>query len=173
MFRSRATNCSVCWFLFCLGSHWPTFPQIFIKGEFVGGSDIVLNLHQVSISHAVVGLISSVAHQTRLPDFFSFIQTGELKEMLKDVAISQKKPEWVYQSTGYNSERSRLIRFQSILSIVWLCVTLIPLFRLKMRMWGNKPEVVSHISFGMGNAPTADWFLFCFWSEKWVQEWIC
>ncbi|KAJ6801418.1 monothiol glutaredoxin-S15, mitochondrial isoform X2 [Iris pallida] len=27
-------------------SNWPTFPQIFIKGEFIGGSDIVLNMHQ-------------------------------------------------------------------------------------------------------------------------------
>ncbi|KAL8538475.1 hypothetical protein ACS0TY_000471 [Phlomoides rotata] len=27
-------------------SHWPTFPQIFINGEFVGGSDIILNMHQ-------------------------------------------------------------------------------------------------------------------------------
>ncbi|XP_074281227.1 monothiol glutaredoxin-S15, mitochondrial-like [Silene latifolia] len=43
-------------------SHWPTFPQIFIKGEFVGGSDIILNMHQ----------------------------TGELKEMLKDVPASVK-----------------------------------------------------------------------------------
>ncbi|KAL8167060.1 hypothetical protein V2J09_008559 [Rumex salicifolius] len=46
-------------------SNWPTFPQIFIKGEFVGGSDIVLNLHQ----------------------------NGELKEMLTDVTVGQKKPE--------------------------------------------------------------------------------
>ncbi|XP_028060744.1 monothiol glutaredoxin-S11-like [Camellia sinensis] len=37
--------------------NWPTFPQIFIKGEFIGGSDIILNMHQ----------------------------TGELKEMLKDI----------------------------------------------------------------------------------------
>lgn len=29
-------------------SNWPTFPQIFIKGEFVGGSDIILNMHQAS-----------------------------------------------------------------------------------------------------------------------------
>lgn len=29
-------------------SHWPTFPQIFIKGEFIGGSDIILNMHQVT-----------------------------------------------------------------------------------------------------------------------------
>ncbi|KAK4267513.1 hypothetical protein QN277_024286 [Acacia crassicarpa] len=38
-------------------SNWPTFPQIFIKGEFVGGSDIILNMHQ----------------------------NGELKDLLKDV----------------------------------------------------------------------------------------
>ncbi|RZB84718.1 Monothiol glutaredoxin-S15, mitochondrial isoform B [Glycine soja] len=29
-------------------SNWPTFPQVFIKGEFIGGSDIVLNMHQVN-----------------------------------------------------------------------------------------------------------------------------
>ena len=27
-------------------THWPTIPQIFIKGEFVGGSDILLQMHQ-------------------------------------------------------------------------------------------------------------------------------
>jgi glutaredoxin-related protein len=27
-------------------SHWPTIPQVFIKGEFIGGSDIMLNLQQ-------------------------------------------------------------------------------------------------------------------------------
>ncbi|KAL2234159.1 UNVERIFIED_CONTAM: Monothiol glutaredoxin-S15, mitochondrial [Sesamum indicum] len=43
-------------------SHWPTFPQIFINGEFVGGSDIILNMHQ----------------------------TGELKEKLKEIAEKQK-----------------------------------------------------------------------------------
>ncbi|KAJ0008390.1 hypothetical protein Pint_30057 [Pistacia integerrima] len=43
-------------------SNWPTFPQIFIKGEFIGGSDIILNMHQ----------------------------TGELKEKLKDVSADKK-----------------------------------------------------------------------------------
>ncbi|XP_027344335.1 monothiol glutaredoxin-S15, mitochondrial-like isoform X2 [Abrus precatorius] len=42
-------------------SNWPTFPQVFIKGEFVGGSDIILNMHQ----------------------------TGELKEKLKDITSKQ------------------------------------------------------------------------------------
>ncbi|KAF3450840.1 hypothetical protein FNV43_RR06929 [Rhamnella rubrinervis] len=46
-------------------SMWPTFPQIFIKGEFIGGSDIILNMHK----------------------------TGELKETLKDVASNQEKSE--------------------------------------------------------------------------------
>ncbi|KAK9923208.1 hypothetical protein M0R45_031639 [Rubus argutus] len=46
-------------------SNWPTFPQIFIKGEFIGGSDIILNMHQ----------------------------TGELKEKLKDIAAHQEKSE--------------------------------------------------------------------------------
>ncbi|KAL7209451.1 hypothetical protein ACSBR1_031068 [Camellia fascicularis] len=46
-------------------SNWPTFPQIFIKGEFIGGSDIILNMHQ----------------------------TGELKEMLKDIAANQERSE--------------------------------------------------------------------------------
>ncbi|KAH7686648.1 Thioredoxin-disulfide reductase protein [Dioscorea alata] len=27
-------------------TNWPTFPQIFIKGEFIGGSDIALKMHQ-------------------------------------------------------------------------------------------------------------------------------
>ncbi|KAI3505975.1 hypothetical protein L1887_28328 [Cichorium endivia] len=27
-------------------STWPTFPQIFINGEFIGGSDIILDMHK-------------------------------------------------------------------------------------------------------------------------------
>ncbi|WFD42406.1 monothiol glutaredoxin grx5 [Malassezia psittaci] len=27
-------------------SDWPTIPQVYIKGEFVGGCDIMLNMHQ-------------------------------------------------------------------------------------------------------------------------------
>ncbi|CAN0862818.1 Monothiol glutaredoxin-S15, mitochondrial [Linum grandiflorum] len=46
-------------------SNWPTFPQVFIKGEFIGGSDIVLNMHQ----------------------------NGELKEKLQDVGGNNQKSE--------------------------------------------------------------------------------
>ncbi|MGH8511356.1 MAG: glutaredoxin domain-containing protein, partial [Gammaproteobacteria bacterium] len=27
-------------------SNWPTFPQIFINGELIGGCDIVMELHE-------------------------------------------------------------------------------------------------------------------------------
>jgi monothiol glutaredoxin len=27
-------------------SHWPTFPQVFVGGEFVGGCDIVTEMHE-------------------------------------------------------------------------------------------------------------------------------
>ncbi|WCJ40609.1 glutaredoxin 4 [Euphorbia peplus] len=43
-------------------SNWPTFPQIFIKGEFIGGSDIIMDMHR----------------------------NGELKQKLEDVAANQK-----------------------------------------------------------------------------------
>lgn len=32
--------------LFGLLSSWPTIPQVYIAGEFVGGCDIVLSMHQ-------------------------------------------------------------------------------------------------------------------------------
>ncbi|XP_028066939.1 monothiol glutaredoxin-S15, mitochondrial-like isoform X2 [Camellia sinensis] len=41
------------------------FPQIFIKGEFIGGSYIILNMHQ----------------------------TGKLKEMIKDITANQERSE--------------------------------------------------------------------------------
>ncbi|KAL9258764.1 Monothiol glutaredoxin-S15, mitochondrial-like protein [Drosera capensis] len=44
-------------------SNWPTFPQIFINGEFIGGSDIILTMHQ----------------------------SGELKEKLKDIVSNKDK----------------------------------------------------------------------------------
>ena len=27
------------------GSNWPTIPQVFIAGEFVGGSDLLMGMH--------------------------------------------------------------------------------------------------------------------------------
>ncbi len=46
-------------------SDWPTFPQLFIKGEFVGGADIVRQMHE----------------------------TGELEKKLGDLVAPAKSPE--------------------------------------------------------------------------------
>lgn len=43
-------------------ANWPTFPQLYVKGELIGGCDITLDLHQ----------------------------SGELDKMLKE-AVSEKK----------------------------------------------------------------------------------
>jgi glutaredoxin-related protein len=49
--------------LLCLCSNWPTFPQIFIKGEFVGGSDIILDMHQKGQLKDVLGDIAQKREQ--------------------------------------------------------------------------------------------------------------
>jgi monothiol glutaredoxin len=36
-------------------SNWPTIPQVFIKGQFVGGSDIVMEMYQDGELQKVVG----------------------------------------------------------------------------------------------------------------------
>ncbi|XP_052167304.1 monothiol glutaredoxin-S1, mitochondrial isoform X1 [Oryza glaberrima] len=49
----------------CVKAHtnWPTFPQIFIKGEFVGGSDIILDMHQKGQLKDVLGDIAQKHEQ--------------------------------------------------------------------------------------------------------------
>jgi hypothetical protein len=37
---------SVCSFPSSLASNWPTLPQVYLKGEFVGGCDIMMKYHQ-------------------------------------------------------------------------------------------------------------------------------
>ncbi|XP_006643818.1 monothiol glutaredoxin-S4, mitochondrial [Oryza brachyantha] len=44
-------------------TNWPTFPQIFIKGEFVGGSDIILDMHQKGQLKDVLGDIAQKREQ--------------------------------------------------------------------------------------------------------------
>ena len=36
-------------------SNWPTFPQVFVKGELIGGCDIVLDLFQKGELQKIVG----------------------------------------------------------------------------------------------------------------------
>ncbi|MCK4935070.1 MAG: Grx4 family monothiol glutaredoxin [Simkaniaceae bacterium] len=36
-------------------SNWPTIPQLYIKGEFIGGCDIVRELHETSELQKLIG----------------------------------------------------------------------------------------------------------------------
>ncbi len=38
-------------------SHWPTYPQLYIKGELIGGCDIVIDLYKKG---ELVGLLTAV-----------------------------------------------------------------------------------------------------------------
>lgn len=46
-------------------SNWPTIPQIYISGEFVGGCDILLQMHQngelIDVLHKNAGITSALA----------------------------------------------------------------------------------------------------------------
>ena len=35
-------------------SEWPTFPQLFVKGELLGGCDIVMEMHQAGDLKAAI-----------------------------------------------------------------------------------------------------------------------
>jgi len=39
-------------------SNWPTFPQVFVKGELIGGCDIVLDLFQKGELQKIVGEVT-------------------------------------------------------------------------------------------------------------------
>ena len=41
-------------------SNWPTFPQLFIAGEFIGGCDIALELHESGELERIVGDLQKV-----------------------------------------------------------------------------------------------------------------
>lgn len=36
-------------------SDWPTIPQLYVKGEFVGGSDIMMEMYEAGELHALFG----------------------------------------------------------------------------------------------------------------------
>ncbi|MCX7278199.1 MAG: Grx4 family monothiol glutaredoxin [Burkholderiales bacterium] len=36
-------------------SNWPTIPQLYVKGEFVGGSDIMMEMYESGELHQVLG----------------------------------------------------------------------------------------------------------------------
>ncbi|KAF8330538.1 monothiol glutaredoxin-5 [Amanita rubescens] len=51
-------------------SEWPTVPQVYVNGEFIGGCDIVLGMHQSGELEAVLekhGVIPKVAEEDLKP----------------------------------------------------------------------------------------------------------
>ena len=36
-------------------SNWPTIPQLYVKGEFIGGSDIMMEMYESGELHQVLG----------------------------------------------------------------------------------------------------------------------
>lgn len=46
-------------------SDWPTIPQVYMGGEFIGGFDILLQMHQ---SGELVGELEKIGHTSTLPD---------------------------------------------------------------------------------------------------------
>lgn len=43
-------------------SDWPTVPQLYVRGEFVGGSDIMMEMHETG---ELAALLGSSAHEAR------------------------------------------------------------------------------------------------------------
>ena len=48
-------------------SNWPTIPQLFVKGEFVGGSDIMMEMYQSGELQQVLGTPPGVTATLRTP----------------------------------------------------------------------------------------------------------
>nr|QSX72228.1 glutaredoxin 5 [Halisarca dujardinii] len=46
-------------------SDWPTFPQVYVDGEFIGGSDVLLQLHQ---NGELVDELTKIGHKSALLD---------------------------------------------------------------------------------------------------------
>ena len=48
-----------------ISSNWPTFPQVYMNGELVGGADIMLQMHQ---SGDLVKELEKIGHRSVLLD---------------------------------------------------------------------------------------------------------
>lgn len=57
------------WFFFHTGikdfTKWPTVPQVFLNGEFIGGSDILMQMHR---SGELVDTLKKGGIQSKIPD---------------------------------------------------------------------------------------------------------
>src|SRR5690349_3428636 len=84
-------------------SDWPTFPQLFINGEFVGGADIVRQMHESGDLEKKLGKLAAPAAPAAAPKItVSPRAAAELSEALKegsagDVIHVTITPSWEHQ----------------------------------------------------------------------------
>jgi len=81
-------------------SDWPTFPQLFVKGEFVGGADIIKQMHETGELEKKLGPLVAPA---KSPELTVTVRAAkELGEALKegspgDVIHLTITPQWEHQ----------------------------------------------------------------------------
>jgi monothiol glutaredoxin len=46
-------------------SHWPTVPQVFLNGEFIGGCDIMIQMHR---SGELIDTLKKAGIDSKIPD---------------------------------------------------------------------------------------------------------
>ena len=65
MVVSDVTSLSDCYYSspLSISSNWPTFPQVYMSGELVGGADIMLQLHQ---NGELVSELEKIGHRSAL-----------------------------------------------------------------------------------------------------------
>jgi len=81
-------------------SDWPTFPQLFVKGEFVGGADIIKQMHETGELEKKLGPLVAPAKSPELT--VTARAAKELGEALKegspgDVIHLTITPQWEHQ----------------------------------------------------------------------------
>lgn len=72
--------CACCILTNALGSDWPTIPQLYVDGQFVGGCDIVMNSKPLTNSQYLTNNIILVH------------QSGELEDLLEKNKIIAPVP---------------------------------------------------------------------------------
>jgi monothiol glutaredoxin len=80
--HSRGSN-KVSDYYFSCYSGWPTIPQLYVNGEFVGGCDIMLESEDTFIFYLLI-------HFLTLPYYFPVHQSGELETLLENNDVIPK-----------------------------------------------------------------------------------
>ena len=65
MFVFLPVTATYSFFLSFLHSNWPTFPQVYMNSELMGGADIMLQMHQ---SGDLVKELEKIGHKSTLKD---------------------------------------------------------------------------------------------------------